>query len=162
MLKTLGVICLSAIPVYIGFCESRTIGDRLSDIEGYLLLVRRMEELVCFSQLPFGAMMEKICREEGGRYRVIRILGDHLEKNLAPLDLWRACEEPDASLTPVLTDFFASCGKTPVDGQAQLCRTTITRLETIYEERKKSSENKRRICRTVGILGGAFLAIILL
>ncbi len=86
-----------------------------------------------------------------------------MDHGYAPLTAWQEeKEEIESGCREILDDFFTGLGTTCRDGQEEIFQQTETRLLKRQAELEKEEKEKRRLYRSLGLLGSAFLSILLI
>ncbi len=160
MFKIFGILLLSVIPISVGFKKSRQLTLQKKDIDGLLFLVHECRQNIAYQQLPLSELIGQLPRR---RYRIIDCLIEHIQLS-SPLTAWNNSKSimthPQA--LAVMTDYFSALGTSDRDTQLEICNRTAARLDEIRLAFDSEISAKAKLYRTIGILAGIFIAIILI
>lgn len=161
MLKVFGILLLSAIPIGLGLRKSHQLMQQKEDIAGLLFLVMQCRQGIAYQQLPLA---ELICRLPRQRYNIIDRLIEHIQDEAPPLSAWKEASQAlhYQPICPIMDDYFSALGSSDQNSQLKICDMTAARLEEIRLTLEKETSAKSKLYRTVGILAGVFIAILLI
>lgn len=157
MFKVFGVLLLSAIPMFYGIHKSRQLCLQKKNLDGLLYLVRECRQGIAYQQLPIRDLITGLPSKQ---YPIL----EHLILNIKekdPLSAWEIIsEQENTSVKLVMDDFFRALGTSDRESQLQICDIAAKRLEQIQLSSREETAVKIKLYRTVGMLAGAFIAII--
>lgn len=99
------------------------------------------------------------------KYRVVSALYEELQKTDNAAAGWKLTDTSGLIVEidrQIVDDFFEELGKTDIQGQEGACLNTIERLKGAEKEALDIYACKGRLYRTLGILSGLAIAIILI
>ncbi len=161
MLRICGILLLSAIPVGIGWIRSRHTLKEQDEIRAALFLVTQFRQGIAYCQLPIVDIVRQLPRNQ---YDLVDNLSMHFHAFAAPKDAWNAASKKISChhIVDIMRNLFDSLGVSDRVSQLQICDMTIERLRAIQTEISGEIMVRSKLSRTIGLLAGAFLAIILL
>lgn len=118
-----------------------------------------------YFRTPAWELLHKLTGlEEFCRYRAVADYGVRLagEKDISAA--WRGVgahglSEEDRQ---IMFAFTAAFGKTDMEGQRDICAGVLERLRRQREQAQREFASGARLYRSLGLLGGAFIAIVLI
>ncbi len=161
MFKIFGVLLLSAIPIIFGLGKSRNIIQQKQEVAALIGLVTRCRQGIAYQQLPLADLIHQLPKQQ---YKSIDRLSGYLQHGVSPVQAWRKIAM-DIHYSPILSimdDYFSALGTSDQDSQLKICDMTSARLEEIRMKLETETPTKAKLYRTVGILAGAFIAILLI
>lgn len=161
MLRICGILLLSAIPVGIGWIKSRRILKEQEDIQGALFLVTQFRQRIAYGQVPVLDIVRQMPKNQ---YRLVDALSDQMCNNVIPKIAWDNVSQGlrCQSICDIMRDLFESLGVSDCASQLQICDMTIDRLESVQTKNSEEIIIRSKLSRTIGMLAGTFIAIILL
>lgn len=100
------------------------------------------------------------------RFRFMTDILDKLSPMTAPRSLWENAVASDsavpASAKPILVDLGQMLGTTDCEGQLAALRLHKTQLAQAATDAREIYQTKGKLCRALGLLGGAMAAVVLL
>ncbi len=161
MLKICGILLLSAIPIGIGWIKSRHVMIEKDELQGALFLVAQFRQGICYSQSP---VVDIVMRMPKQRYDMVDSLVLEFTKGRSPKNAWHEISKKVRcrQITDIMRDLFDSLGTSDRVSQLQICDMTSDRLREMELKLSESVLIRSKLSRTIGLLAGAFLAIILL
>lgn len=157
MFKTFGILLLSCVPVLIGIKKSNLINEQKQHIEAFLYFVRECRQEIEFQQ---RSITDIIGHLPSNNYRILNQLTLTI-RDSSPSAAWNRIShhvEPDTAL--IMNDFFNHWGNSDCRSQLQICDITVKRLEQLHDKFSTETVKKMKLYRTIGVLAGAFIAII--
>ncbi len=161
MFKIFGILLLSAIPIVFGLGKSRTLIQQKQEVAGLIALVVRCQQGIAYQQMPIADLIHQLPKQQ---YKIIDRLSEHLQNGASPVQAWKktAMEIHYPLILPIMDDYFSSLGTSDQDSQLKICNMTSARLEEIRMKLETEIPTKAKLYRTVGILAGAFISILLI
>ena len=159
MLKMLGILLLSLAPILYGLSKSRQLQIQRSNFEGLMYLVESLRQGIGYQQKTVPQLLEEVSDEKYSIIRSIKSTQDAGDLSVT-WDALSPSECPQAYT--VMSQFFKALGTTDRDSQLSVCDMTLHRLEEIFKENEKDTQGKCKLYRSLGVLAGAFIAIILI
>lgn len=164
MLNLWGSILLIAAGMFAGFKASEMYKHKLVLHKKLLRMYSEAAILLEYSLMTYGEMIEYF--RQSGEYTDFSFLNvnaaayDIRQAVLDKIDDWD-CGLEDAALNN-LKSFFTTLGTTNIQGQLSYARLAAVQQQKIIDSVEKLYSQRSHICRTFGVLGGAFAAIMLI
>lgn len=161
MLRVCGILLLSAIPMGIGWIRSRHILIEQEEIQAALFLVTQFRQGIAYSQLPIVDIVRQMPKNQ---YDLVDNLSKQFTVFKSPKDAWSAASKKICchQIFDIMNTLFDSLGVSDRVSQLQICDMTLDRLGVIQTEISGEILVRSKLSRTIGLLAGAFVAIILL
>lgn len=161
MLRIFGILLLSAIPVMLGFIRSHRVMLEKDELQGILFFITQLRQGITYSQAPIRDIVMQIPQQQ---YEIIDNLTVHFLNEKNPRQAWREARKTVhcKSIQDILQNFFDSLGNSDRITQDNVCQIAIEQLREIQKQINEEVASRSKLSRTIGLLSGAFLAIILL
>lgn len=161
MLRICGILLLSAIPVSVGWIKSRHVMIEKDELQGAIFMVSQFRQGICYSQSPVADIAMQIPKQ---RYEFVDYFSAQFTQGKSPKHAWLETSKKVRcqQITDILRDFFDSLGGSDRVSQLQICDMTSERLREMEMKLSETIIIRSKLSRTIGLLAGAFLAIILL
>ena len=172
MIKLIGAILVLVSAYAIGSLLALKIKEQekwMKDIKTVLFLLSGELE---YRQVPLPEALELIGKRHGGRLAAFFcVLSDELKKKdgFSLQELWRQVAFPalkDSPLTKEQKEEFADLGLCFTEADKETRRNALDfylcRLEEDIVKLRETGGDKAYLCRTLGMLGGIFLLILVL
>ena len=164
-MRLFGIALLSLIPIIIGFMKAKNSALAVRQNELILLMIGEIDGLIRYQAMPLDEIFGIICSED-----IYKPLG---------FDCWSVYDEPfgvrmrkyieDDSKLKISADekaafmlFLTALGKSDDSGQRAICKTYTAKFQTYIDQRRESAPKNQKLCRSIGIICGIFIAIILI
>lgn len=172
MIKIIGAVLVLVSAYAIGSLLALRVKEQekwLRDIKTALFLLQGELE---YRQIPLPEALELIGRRHCGRLAAFfRVLAEELKKKdgIHLKELWRQVAEPalrDCPLSKEQKEEFAELGLYFVEADKETRKNSLdfylNRLEEDIVKLRETGSDKAYLCRTLGMLGGIFLLILVL
>ena len=172
MIKLVGAILVLISAYAIGSLLALQIKEQekwLKDIKTTLFLL--LGELE-YRQIPLPEAMEQISKRHGGHLSAFyQVLSEEMKKKegFTVQELWCRVSEPalrECPLTKTQKEEFAELGLYFMESDKKTRREALdfylSRLEEDIVQIREKGADKAYLCRTLGMLGGIFLLILVL
>lgn len=172
MIKMIGAILVLVSAYAIGSLLALQVKEQekwLKDIKTAMFLL--MGELE-YRQMPFPEALELLSVRHGGRLAVFfRVLAEELKKKegFSLQDVWRELAESSLKECPLSKEQkeeFADLGTYFMESDKETRKNSmefyLNRLEEDIVKLRETGADKAYLCRTLGMLGGIFLLILVL
>ncbi len=161
MFKIFGILLLSTVPVVIGLKKSQNLMCQKQEVSGLIRFVARCRQGIAYQQLPLAYLVEQLPKQQS---KTIDCLREHLQKGASPMAAWQetAKDIHYPMILPIMNDYFSALGASDKESQLKICDMTSARLEEIRLMLETDAPAKAKLYRTVGMLAGAFIAILLI
>lgn len=170
-IKTLGMACVLASATMLGWHIDRTKLLRIEDLEGFTRMLHMLYSEVNYSVTPLPTALEEIISKNDTRINcIISTLLDLMEEKTGESIsvLWEKAmssqlpyiylEEEDAKN---LLSFGQSLGYLDKEMQKKNIEITLEYLENQIVKLEKKHDKNGRLYRSLGVLGGCLLCILL-
>lgn len=161
--KLLCVILGIGIAALLGYSESARLKLRVHTLERLLRFFQQMEEEIRYTACPIHVLLEQHQEE-------IPFLSDcktEMEQGASFWDSWRSAIswwQSESGLTQedvrYLLEFGAAFGGLDKEGQLSGVQLTIRRLDQQREAAEENSRTKGKLFRSLGVLCGAGIALL--
>lgn len=168
MLRTLAVIIAVSGCTLVGLNCSGRLRRRRDALAELVAAVRRICIGVTHTNRPLAELLRGCGEQETGA--MFAALADAVEGGHAPLDAWiMLCEGGEHTATGLmerdikaLTVFFSVLGASDRNAQIENAQLTLDTLEALRTEAETAYTGKGRVYRTMGVLLGVGVGILLL
>ena len=157
MLKIFGILLLSVIPILYCTRKSQQLRQQIQNLEGLIFLIRECRQGIEYQQRPIGELIDNL---PPTKYKILDHFVQQSQKN-DPIKAWKALPEQECPMArSIMDNFFRMLGTSDRNSQLELCDMTIGQLSHLYDQIAPDSAVKSKLYRTIGMLVGAFIAII--
>ena len=166
MLRTFAVIAAVAGCTLAGLNCANRLKRRRDALSELIAAVRRILTGIAHTNRPLAELLRGCGERETGA--LFAALADATERGETPLDAWGALCEADAGIGleerdgKVLTAFFSVLGASERSTQIENAQLTLAALEAFLTEADAMYAGKGRVYRTMGVLLGGGVGILLL
>ena len=144
-----------------GFVKAGGLHRKVYEIDGLINLIALIKDKISYFKTPLNILLLEAC-EISGKYRAVSAFGGILQKDSNIVSAWQSvdCENIlGEEACRIADEFFSSLGGSGVEGQTQLCDSTMHRLEYCRQKALEEVENKAKLYKSLGFLAGAFAVI---
>ena len=164
-MKVVGILLLFAAAGSAGFLKAAGLRRRTFELDGLLQLVGRIHSEMRYFRTPALELVERLTGlGEFEKYRVVSAFHERLTHAPELVSAW--ADTPAPQLTDgdrqVVDEFMAAFGKTDLAGQRDVCAGAADRLRRQREEAAEACGAKARLYRSLGLLCGALIAVVLI
>ena len=161
LLKSFGVILLLSASLYLCFAFATFERRRMMQCEGFLQLMRHIKaQITCF-RMPLSRIWTSFSSDELERCGFLSALREcqDVEKALmlSKENIWISADE-----LHLLRSFSGELGRSYADEQIACCEYYIEELERMCAERKNAGPMRTKLYRSLFLVGGMMLVIILI
>lgn len=166
-MKLLGIVLLVLACAGTGYLAALHLRDDQRSLE--LLCAWTEDAAACIrhQQTEVSELLEFLAAHPN--YRRFRFMSDILDK-LSPMSapgvLWEAAVSSDSAVPAAARHILISLGQTlgTTDCEGQLAALTLHRTQLVQaaQEAREVCQTKGKLCRALGLLGGAMAAVILM
>lgn len=166
MLKLLGSICIIAACSGIGFSKSQELHRYLKELEELKKLFYLIKSELQYTRAPFAELFEKISKKQGEPYRAwLSDLSRQIsEKTRTSFwEMWCQAIEKKFEKTSLQEEDLKELKNIGRNLEyIENLDMYIEQLEYKIVHTRESNRSKRKLCQSMGIMGGIFLVILLL
>ncbi len=161
MFKIFGILLLSAVPIVFGLRKSQNLMYQKQEVSEIIGLIARCRQGIAYQQLPLASLIQQLPKQQS---QTIDRLREHLQNGASPMSAWQDTAKGICCpvILPIMNDFFSALGTSDKESQLNICDMTSARLEEIRLMLEADAPAKTKLYRTVGVLAGAFIAILLI
>lgn len=166
MHKWLGSILIITACSGIGLCKGQEMQWHLKELEQIKQLFYLLRSELQYTKAPLAEVFERIGRKTGGKYGewLLALSGRLQEKGTGSFwNIWCLSLEKDlrgSYLQPKEIEELKNVGKNL--SYFESMDLYIEQLEYNIQNVRESYQSKRKLCQSMGIMGGVFLVILLL
>jgi len=169
MIRFLLALLLFGICCFVGFAKAKSLKRRLDVVEGFLLDIKQLSILMQYKRTPIASLVKEL---EGSALRPFwKAFLDRLTRGGPIADAWKAAldhmRESNSDFfyladeeARVLGDFGDSLGTSDFTAQKANIEMALARLTAQAETLKREVSQKGKIYRSLGMLGGLAVAIV--
>lgn len=153
----------------IGYMKAEHIEDRLKMVNSFLNDIRHISMQIEFTSDPICIILDKICvnSELSG---VWKELLRHINEGMSCCEAWKSVSQGEESLLSVLEaeekagldNFFLTLGRSDKLTEKKNAEYTYTLLEDISARLKKNALSNKKVYKSVGVLIGIAIAILII
>ena len=162
-MKTVGLILVFFIPSAVGFLKAEEYQEKRNILHGIISLIRIMKHEVSFYLTPQNEIYRKFYDKALMKIGFI----DALQNSLTSTPLYDALTLTKDKLLfekeyyDLLCEFALNFGTLGQKEESKRCERLISELEEIYKKQKEETNEKIRLCRTVGCMTGIGLVLLM-
>lgn len=166
MFKWIGYILIIAACSGIGFAKSGELQKHLDELEELKKLFYLLRSEMQYTRAPFAEIFEKICDKTTEPYKTwMKSLSDRLKiKGTGTFaEIWFLSIKEDFTNSKLKEDEIEglkNIGKNL--GYMESFDLYIDQLEYNIKQKREAYQSKKKLCQSLGIMGGVFLVILLL
>ena len=162
-MKTIGLMILFFVPTVAGFIKSQSYIESRNILRGFISLIIFIKHEITSYLTPQQEIYEKFydkSLEKSGFLLALRNVGGDAPFALA-LKETRDKLFLSEEAFELLYEFGTSFGTLSEKEEALKCEKLIRELEEIYKAQKEETNEKTRLCRTVGCMTGIALVLLM-
>lgn len=166
-IKIIGLLCVVTAGAGCGIYASLRLKSRALLLEKYLSFLNGVEIRVRFGQCDINELLNQ-AEDYGDLSRILTFCGEYLNTGKHFGEAWRTAldkAQKQRLIFPserMLLSDFASFGTSDVEGELSRLKIHSERVTQRYEELLKENLDKGKLYRTLGLFGGAAVALIAL
>lgn len=170
MLKLLGALLLIGAGTGFGLLKARRLADRPAQIRRLVRMLNQLETEIAFGYTPLPEALARIGRHGADPLAALfrEAAGRLKEGERAVADAWGQAVENAWGRTAmkrgekeVLLTLGHTLGATDRDDQARHLRLAVKQLETLEPDAAEEQRKYEKMWKSLGILGGALIAVLL-
>lgn len=162
-MKTVGLILVFLIPSAVGFFKAEEYIEKRNILHAFISLIEFMKHEVSFYLTPQNEIYRKFYDKSLMKTGFI----DALQNSLSSSPLYDALLltkdklllEKDAY--DLISEFALNFGTLSQKEESKRCERLISELQEIYKNQKEETNEKIRLCRTVGCMTGIGLVLLM-
>ncbi len=161
MLRIAGCILIAAVCALVGFSMARGYVQKLSDMKTLRRIITEITVMLK-GGMTLSEMLYRLRQcEEYIAFDFICVAPDSIDLRK---DMIAALKNSDMDDTTkrIISDFIIKLGSTDLDGQLSAADMTLTELDENIKNVGENSAAITKLYRSLGVLTGAFIAILLI
>ena len=172
IMKIIGCICVISSSAGMGLYFSAVLKSRIDELKELKKIILLLRGNIRYTNTPLPEAMESISKRYDGCYSTFLSIVTEQLQNLSGAtlaDIWRTAADKGLkgfSLSKLdkesLLNFGSNLGYLDKDMQLGTIDLYIAQLETEIEEASRTAKEKSYLYKSLGILGGIFISIIML
>ena len=168
MIKITGAILLIISGFGAGMMMAQGLKKKVSFYEDFLSFLNDLKSLISYTSQPlsdvfggntFNGVFDEFSNAVYLSMQCENTFEDAWQKSLTVLSDCTPLESDDISL---ISEFGRGLGKTDISGQMALCELISAKADSRLQICRKDKESKSRMYKTLGILGGATAALLII
>lgn len=170
MLKLFGALLLVGAGTLLGLMHARRLADRPAQIRRLVRILNQLETEIAFGYTPLPEALERIGRQAAEPLSsLFREAEERLRRDeLAVFEAWQTAVERSWGNTAmknsekeILLQLGNTLGATDRDDQTRHLRLAARQLESLEPEAAEEQRKYEKMWKSLGLLGGALIAVIL-
>ncbi len=169
IIKTISLILILGLATYVGNIMAKKYTNRVKELICIKLALNFLENKIKFTQTPLKEIFNQIAKTTNDKNikNLFSKIIENLNKNLSiTLALENAINTCETNLTKedrnILLDMGKMLGKTDVEGQVSQIEITNSFLNNQIEKAEKEKNKNTKLYKTLGIISGLAIIIILI
>lgn len=169
MIKYISLVAILFLAMYIGNLMSKKYINRVKELVQIKLALNIIKSKIKFTQIPLKDIFEQISKntEEVNVKEFWENTIKELNKNLSIEEAWEnAIKKTETNLNKedlnILLDMGKMLGKTDVDGQVSNLEIASTFIDTQIEKAEIEKQKNSKLYKTLGVVTGLAIIIILI
>lgn len=170
MLKLAGALLLVGAGTLLGWLNARRLADRPAQIRRLVRLLSQLETEISYGYTPLPEALGRIGRQASEPLgSLFREAARGLEREeLAAADAWQSALDRTWGMTAmksgereIMAALGRTLGRTDRDDQVRHLRLAVKQLEALEPEAAEEQRKYEKMWKSLGLLGGALVAVIL-
>lgn len=170
MLKLFGALLLVGAGTLLGLMHARRLADRPAQIRRLVRILNQLETEIAFGYTPLPEALGRIGRQAAEPLSsLFREAEERLRRDeLAVFEAWQTAVERSwgnsamkNSEKEILLQLGNTLGATDRDDQTRHLRLAARQLESLEPEAAEEQRKYEKMWKSLGLLGGALIAVIL-
>lgn len=166
IIRIVGALFLSLIGAFAGIAHSEKLKCRMDTCLEIEMMMRDAEIIIRCTGCDVYRLISTLKSKSGRKTAFLAGMSDTYSENSNFRAEWQNAVENDTALSAeekgVLRDFGIQLGTTDIQGQVSNIEFLICRIHSLYEERAAEYARKGKLYRSLGVLAGAALGIIII
>lgn len=163
-MKLLFSIIAAALSMGTGYYYARNMRLHITTLESLVTTLTQMDIRMRYALTPLPALLRV---GVGSCAPLFTAMAGFVEEGMSALEAYHAAKDGAALAVNeaderVMTEFFQNLGLSDCDAQRGNSRLALERLGALLEEAIRNEKVKGRMYRSLGLLGAAAVAIVLL
>ena len=165
MMKWIGIAILVAICSLIGMVRAWSLLKTVSLLEEFALSLQRLKVEIAFSATPLSIAVKRVSGKELAAFWTC--FAQMLENGKQVKEAWEDTADmlgpiKDSTVRGIFDGLFSGLGKSDRTTQCKRIEETLCALAPEIQKAKLEAAQKGKVVRTLGVLGGIAIVIILI
>lgn len=170
MLKLFGAVLVVLSCALIGMLQARRMSDRPMQIRRFVRILGQLETEISYGFTPLPDALGRIGKQSAEPFASLfaEIAGRLAKEEAAVLDIWKHTmvrrwgqTAMRGSEKEVIVQLGFTLGTTDREDQVKHLRLAAKQLETIEAEAEEEKRKYEKMWRSLGLLGGLLIALIM-
>lgn len=166
LIRSVGAIFIALIGAFAGIACSEKLKNRIAVCLEIEMMLRDAETIIRCTGYDVYGIVSALKAKSSRKTCFLYELSDRYTENKDFRSEWQDAVENDRNISAdekaVLIDFGLQLGTTDIEGQLSNIGFLIHRIHSVYEERTAEYAGKGKLYRSIGMLAGAALGIIII
>ena len=169
IIKNFFLIAIFGLAVYIGNSKANQYINRLKELISIKSALNIFENKIKFTQSPLAEIFKQIAENSSEKNvkNIFRTLNTEIKQNVNMHKSWEnAINTKESNLSnedkKILIDMGKILGTTDIEGQVSNIRITSSFIDRQIEKAEQEKEKNVKLFRTLGIVSGLTIIIILI
>ena len=166
MMRLIGILCLVTACAGIGCCRSAKLHEDVLSLERLCAMLDDAAACIRHQRLELWELLSFLAAHPNNRrFRFLHKVAEQLSPLTVPAELWKQAVMSDRAVPdaakPILSALGAGLGTTDCEGQLAALSLYRGQLQRAAADAREIFRTKGKLCRTLGLLGGAMAAVVL-
>lgn len=169
-MKTVALIIVFLGLSFAGYYKSLTLYRRTNELDLFIAIIEHIRDEIRYLRLPAPRIIKKLCSlKRFSEYEVLKIFESELKNKRSIIEGWEITVERAEQISElnhddliILNSFFEGLGSTDEQGQGNLCSSALSELKRQRKDADEYCKKHARLYRSLGILAGLFVCVILM
>lgn len=166
-MKLTGILCIVLACAGAGAYASGRLRREVTAFEQLISLTESCAAYIRCQSPELDELMRTLAEQPSfGRFHFLKTVSEELSPGIPPSMIWNSAVCSDSSVPKSAKEILCSLGTvlgtTDTPGQLSAIELHCHRLQRAAEESRERSERQGKLYRSLGLLGGAMLAVLLL
>lgn len=166
LMKLIGMLIITASTTLTGIYASNQLSQRKKRIQVLILMIDRIASLIEFRALKTGDILKSIASDKSFESLEFLKNADELhQKDMSFSGAWNQAVSNDDTVgdeeRQQLIMLGSSLGTSNIKGQLSMLKIYRQNMENIFNTFSQESLNKGKLYRSLGILAGVFISVML-
>ena len=168
MLKIAGILLIIATGAAVGIMQARKLSNRVTFFEDYICVITEIQSNISYSAAPLSEIIDNI-HSRKSISPFLNKLKDFMCSDISFREAWTktvysfdcgGCLSDDDK--KLINDFGLGLGTTDIDGQVAHCKLSLTLAADRLNLYRNEKLNKGKLYRTLGVLTGAAVGLLII
>lgn len=166
VIKLIGMIIITASTTLTGIYASNQLSEHKKRIQVMILMIDRIASLIEFRALKTGDILKTIASDKSFEsLEFLKTADEYYNKGYSFYESWNQAVMSDEKAgdeeKQQLITLGNSLGTSNIKGQLSMLKIYRQNMENIFNTFSQESMNKGKLYRSLGILAGVFISVML-